>query len=204
MARPYASKWLALAVLLVSVGCATTPPPQPSSYVVLLESPDGTVGQVRLTQAKGEVVLDKPMQGANLDGSASAPYPVDEARIRRDFGTAMAARPALPVSFLLYFESGGTRLTAESQALLPKIVEAGRNRPAPEITVIGHTDRVGAETANEKLALERANFVAGLLRSSGVAAQELAVASHGEGNPLVQTPDETPEPRNRRVEISVR
>ena len=30
------------------------------------------------------------------------------------------------------------------------------------------------------------------------------VTSHGEGDPMVKTPDETPEPRNRRVEITVR
>jgi outer membrane protein OmpA-like peptidoglycan-associated protein len=32
----------------------------------------------------------------------------------------------------------------------------------------------------------------------------IEVASHGEGDLLVHTPDETPEPRNRRVDISVR
>jgi outer membrane protein OmpA-like peptidoglycan-associated protein len=32
----------------------------------------------------------------------------------------------------------------------------------------------------------------------------IEVASHGEADLLVHTPDETPEPRNRRVDITVR
>jgi outer membrane protein OmpA-like peptidoglycan-associated protein len=32
----------------------------------------------------------------------------------------------------------------------------------------------------------------------------IEVTSHGERNPLVQTPDNTAEPKNRRVEVTVR
>jgi outer membrane protein OmpA-like peptidoglycan-associated protein len=32
----------------------------------------------------------------------------------------------------------------------------------------------------------------------------LKVQSHGERNPLVKTPDETAEPRNRRAEVTIR
>ena len=34
--------------------------------------------------------------------------------------------------------------------------------------------------------------------------RDRVVTSHGEGNLLVKTPDNTPEPANRRVEITVR
>jgi outer membrane protein OmpA-like peptidoglycan-associated protein len=67
----------------------------------------------------------------------------------------MAAQPALPVSFLLYYEAGGTRLTAESQALIPQVLTAVRGRPAPDVSVIGHTDSVGTPETNEKLGLLR-------------------------------------------------
>ena len=38
----------------------------------------------------------------------------------------------------------------------------------------------------------------------GLDASLMVVTSHGEADLLVPTPDETPEPRNRRVEIAVR
>ena len=188
--------------LIVLAGCATPPPPKPQSYVVLLPDPDGKVGQVSVEGPKGSVVLDQPRQGAQFDGSA--PFAVDDARIQRDFGAAMAARPALPVTFLLYYEAGGTHLTAESKALIPRVLEAVRGRPAPDVSVIGHTDTQGAPDANEKLGMERAQSIAKLIQEAGLKAHDLTVASHGERNLLVPTPDNTAEPRNRRVEITVR
>ena len=184
---------------VVLTGCAS----KPKSYVVLLESPDGTTGQVVVKGHKGEQVIDKARQGAALDG-ATPPAPVDEAKFKTDFSEAMAARPALPDHFLLYFESGGARLTAESTAMLDKIIEVSGKRPAVDMSVIGHTDTVGKADLNEALALKRANTVADLLKDKGLKVHALAVESHGERNLLVQTPDETPEPRNRRVEISIR
>ena len=193
-----------LAVAALVAGCATPPPapPKPQSYVVLLPNPDGTVGSVTVAGVRGEVVLEQPRQGAQFDGSA--PFAVDEARIQRDFGAALAARPALPVSFVLYYDAGATRLTPESQALIPKVLEAVRSRPAPDVSVIGHTDTVGTPESNEKLGLERAQSIAKLIQEAGLKAHDLTIGSHGERNPLIKTPDNTSEPRNRRVEITVR
>ncbi len=178
-------------------GCAS------KSYVVLLESPDGTTGKVVVKGSKGEQVIAGAKQGAGLDGG-KPPAPVDDAKIARDFGDAMAARPQLPERFLLYFESGGAQLTADSQALLPRIVENAAKRPAVDVSVIGHTDTMGKPDWNEALALKRAEAVAELMRGQGLKFHALSVESHGERNLLIATPDETPEPRNRRVEISLR
>ena len=195
---------MSLLVLLLASGCATPPPspPKAQSYVVLLENPDGTVGRLTVGGAKGVVILDKQRQGARFDGSA--PYDVDDASIQKDFAAAFAARPVLPVTFLLYYEAGGTRLTAESQALIPMVVDSVRRRPVPDVSVIGHTDTSGPAEANEKLGLERAQSIAKLIEEAGVKAHALTVTSHGERNLLISTPDNTAEPRNRRVEVTVR
>lgn len=192
-------KNLLLATLTVGLlgACAS------KSYVVLLESPDGTTGQVVVKGKKGEQVIDKAKNGAAMDGSKPA-APVTEEALQRDFGAAMAARPVLPERFLLYFESGGAKLTAESLALLPKIIENAAKRPAVDVSIIGHTDTVGKPDLNEKLALARAQSIADLMASKGLKAHALSVESHGERNLLIPTPDETAEPRNRRVEISLR
>ncbi len=116
----------------------------------------------------------------------------------------MGARPLLPERFLLYFESGGAKLTTDSEALLPKIVENAAKRPGVDVSIIGHTDTAGKAEINEGLALQRAQTTADLLKEKGLKADALSVESHGERNLLIKTPDETAEPRNRRVEISIR
>jgi adhesin transport system outer membrane protein len=180
-------------------GCAT---PGPGSYVVLLPDADGKVGTVTVTGAKGTVVVSTAAQAARLDGSP--PFAVEASRIQNDFGSVLAARPPLPQRFLLYFEAGGTRLTAESQALLPGLLTAAHARPALEISVIGHTDTEGAAPDNERLGLQRAQGIARQLQEAGLPAEVIAVESHGESDLLVPTPDNTAEPRNRRVEVMLR
>ena len=190
---------LCLVATALLSGCATPP----KSYVVLLESPDGSTGQVTVKGRQGEQRLARARDAAPLDGS-TAPAPVDEVRFNKDFSAAIAARPALPEHFLLYFESGGTRLTPQSASLLEQIIASAGKRPAVDVSVIGHTDTAGKAEINEALALKRANAVADLLKQKGLKVLALSIESHGERNLLVPTPDETPEARNRRVEISIR
>jgi outer membrane protein OmpA-like peptidoglycan-associated protein len=190
-----------LATLLA--GCATSPPTQPRSYITLLPSPDGRVGQVLVRGAGGEQRITQARYAAPLDGSRPA-TPVDEATFQRDFAAAIAARPALPQHFVLYFEIGSTRLTPGSLALLPRIVEATRQRTSADMSITGHSDTVGPAEHNQALSLQRAQAVADLLKGAGLNLDALTVDSHGERNPLVPTLDKAPEPRNRRVEISIR
>ena len=195
---------LAILAVLTLAACSTPPAaPAKKAYVVLLQSPDGTTGQIVVDGPKGRQVVDQAKTGVTLDG-ATAPAPVTDDVLARDFGDAMTARPMLPKRYLLYFDTGGTRLTAESLALVPQIIAESTKRPAVDISIIGHTDTVGKPDLNERLALARAQSVAELMTSRGLKPLALTVESHGERNLLIQTPDETPEPRNRRVEVSLR
>jgi peptidoglycan-associated lipoprotein len=192
----------AIAAASLLTGCAT-PPPKNLSYVTLLKSPDGTVGKVVVSGANGQQVISRERQAALLDGS-SAPALVDESSFQRDFGEAMAARPALPEHFTLYFESCSAQLTADSLAQLPGIVERATQRVAADVSIIGHSDTVGKADLNEALSLKRAQAVSDLIKAQGLKVHALVVETHGERNLLVPTPDETPEPRNRRVEVTIR
>jgi peptidoglycan-associated lipoprotein len=208
MIRKLKTRFVVLIVITVAMGCATSPPPvatsAPKSYVVLMENADGMVGQIKVSSPKGEVLLNKPRSGVDLDSTAGTPYQVEANRINRDFGEAIAASPPLPVIFMLYFEAGGTVLTEESQALIPSILDAAKNHPATDVSVIGHTDTIGDSEANEKLGMMRAQAVAEIIQRVGLRVYELTIDSHGERNLLVDTPDNTAEPKNRRVEITVR
>jgi len=185
---------LVLASLLCLTACA------PKSYVVLLPSPDGSVGQVIIKGNKGEQVLTKAQQAGSLDG---APLEVDGKQVKQDFGDTIAALPKQPVRYLLYFTSGITLNTA-SDALIPKIIAEARTRPAVDVSVIGHTDTVATSEYNEQLALKRAKRVSELLQEKGLNTNSLVIESHGKRNLLVQTPDNFYEPKNRRVEVSIR
>ena len=57
---------------------------------------------------------------------------------------------------------------------------------------------------NFELGLRRANAIRSRLVDAGVDPSLIEVTSHGEADLLVQTADEVPESRNRRVEIAVR
>ena len=88
--------------------------------------------------------------------------------------------------------------------MLSSIIERAKARTSVDMSVIGHTDTLGKADANEALALTRASAMAEQLQQLGLPKLVLTVESHGERNLLVPTPDETPEPRNRRVEITLR
>ncbi len=190
-----ATCWAIVALLTACAGS--------QSYVALLPSLDGSVGQVVVRGQRGEQNLKSARQGALLDGS-KPPFDVSPEQIERDFGVALRARPKPAEQFLLYFETGGAELTAESKALLARIVERALARSSVDISVIGHSDTQGSAQTNEALALQRANSIAQQLRALGLRDTAMDVESHGKRNLLVPTPDETPEPRNRRVEVTLR
>lgn len=193
----YAAHCVALSVLLV--GCSG-----PESYVTLLENTDGSVGQVIVKGVEGETLIDKANTGANLDGSSKEAFVVSAEQLQKDFGQALQARPDLPETFLLYFEMTGMKLTAESEALIPKIKESISKHKAVDISIIGHSDTVGAEEMNAELALKRAAFVRDFFDAKALDIKEITLTSHGEKNLLVKTADEVKEPKNRRVEVTVR
>jgi OOP family OmpA-OmpF porin len=87
---------------------------------------------------------------------------------------------------------------------LTKVLDAIQFRKSTEIIVSGHTDTVGSSNYNRRLSLKRAQTVADFLVARGIDRQMIQVAYHGKDKLLVSTSDGKPEPRNLRVEISVR
>ena len=197
---------------LLAAGCAPPPRVAPTApradLVVLLPDPeDGRVGSATVSSAGGGVVeLTHASEGTRIvPGQApSAPAPVSADAVQRIFGAAIAARPVAPRQFVLYFDTGSDTLTEDSRTLVPAIVAVVHARPVPDVTVIGHTDTTGDRAANVLLGLQRATLIRDLLVASGLDPAQVEVASHGEADLLVRTPDSTDEAKNRRVEVTVR
>lgn len=189
---------LSVIATLLLTACA------PSSYVTLLENPDGSTGKVIVTGAEGSTTIDKAHFGAALDGSSKELLEISEAQIKKDFTEALTVQPMLPKKFLLYFETGGAKLTQESEKKIPEILEEVKIRPAVDISVIGHTDTEGDAQKNEELGQVRAQSIYDLLEQQNIKVHAATISSHGEKNLLVPTADNVSEPLNRRVEISIR
>jgi len=188
-----AAALLSLAWLLTLTGCA-------KNYVVLLPDDDGSLGQVVVTTPTQTMLLDQKSQGTFIGGTRQDTFTLTDAELQKDFGAALAASPQKPTIYLLYFEAGQPTLTDASQAEMPKIRSDLAQRPGADLSVIGHSDTLGDAKANYALGLTRAQLVVDLLGST----EPVSMASHGEKNLLVKTPDDTDEPRNRRVEVIVR
>lgn len=191
---------LVILVLLMS-GCAST------TQVVLLPDPDGKVGILEVSNVKGAQTLNQAWQAtesASMGRTPSEPKILEEKQVRQAFREALEAEPIPPVGFIVYFSSDSSALSTDSLALLTKVIDAIQARKSTDIIISGHTDAVGPIDYNRRLSLRRAKAVEDILVARGIDRQNIQVTYHGKGNPLIPTPDGVPEPRNRRVEITVR
>ncbi len=193
---------LALFFLTMLAGCAAK-----ENLIVLDKTADGTVGALQVSTDKGSQVLAESgtaVRIADRDTPPSPPAPITSEESQRLFADALQVHPLMPESFLLYFKLNSNELTDESQKLIATIVAAVQRRQSKDISVIGHTDRLGSDEHNRRLSMERARVIYNLLSAASIAESDMTIIYHGEGNPLVPTADNVAEPRNRRVEVMVR
>jgi outer membrane protein OmpA-like peptidoglycan-associated protein len=203
-----AHRYAVVIVIAALTACAAPPPqspPQSQTLVVLVPDAGGKVGAVSVKSAQGETVINSAYASATTTGNAA---PVagssSAAQVQQTFGETTRALPPPPVSYALNFLEGRDEYTPESRQTIETVLRELTKRPAAEIAVIGHTDRVGALEYNDKLSLQRAERVRADFLKRGVAERAISVAGRGEREPLVATADEVAEARNRRVEINIR
>ena len=179
--------------------------------VTLLSDPDGTVGAATVATQAGQTDLVQANTSTlipSVDQPPSSPLGMTPRSLGRLYAGAFKATPTreegFPESFILYFNSGSAGFTPETQAALSGVLAELSGRQAPEVRVVGHTDRQGGDADNLRLSELRTAAVRQALIDSGVPAAWISTAYHGEGEPLFPTADEVSEPRNRRVEVTVR
>jgi OOP family OmpA-OmpF porin len=183
-----------------------TPQPKGQATVVLLPESDSSVGRAAVSNSSGNVELSTARASTRvMPGVApEAVKEMSEADVRRLFADAIAAQPPAPAHFTLYFQFDSEELTVESQKLVSEVQQSVKTYPAPQVAVVGHTDTTGSATANIGLGLRRADVVRTRLIEAGVDRSAIVVTSHGEATLLVPTADDVNEPKNRRVDITVR
>ncbi len=106
---------------------------------------------------------------------------------------------------LIYFpyNSSQKKNTQKIEAYLDDVAKRVK-KSGEKIVLTGHTDSVGNDDYNYKLALKRANKIRNYLLSKGVAANKVNALSKGETEPA--STNDTPEGRdkNRRVELIIK
>ena len=71
------------------------------------------------------------------------------------------------------------------------------------IIAVGHTDSIGTDAYNEKLAIRRAEAVKTYLRGKGIDANRIYTEGKGEKQPVADNKTSAGRAKNRRVEIEV-
>lgn len=119
----------------------------------------------------------------------------------KPMGQAMPEVMVLSADVLFDFDKATVKqqFKPELDRIAERLVEDTNLR----LLVWGFTDTAGPPAYNMKLSVRRANAVASYLESKGVDASRLTVEGFGEDRAhlAVQTPDNTPNAQNRRVEI---
>ena len=189
----------AVASMLLLAGC-----PRQALFVVMPNAEGGGVGAITVEDGKTVTTLDQPYAAAETRAGSSAPIEESRGNISVIFRSAIAAQPILPHHFRLYFILGSPELTPESQSVYRAVFDDIKKRPVYEIEVIGFTDTLGDLNYNQALSLARAAAIRDTLVRDGLDRQAISIAGRGKRDLLVPTADQTPDPRNRRVEITVR
>lgn len=109
-----------------------------------------------------------------------------------------------PYTAKLYFLLDQTIFTSESELEADEIYQELLDRNDNEVIISGHTDTSATHSYNDALSQRRAERVQQDLINFGISADLISISSEGEYRLLIDTPDETVEVMNRRVEINVR
>jgi OOP family OmpA-OmpF porin len=102
------------------------------------------------------------------------------------------------------FESGKADISADSAALLDRLIETALRCPNATIEIAGHTDGAGDEAANQMLSEKRAQAVRDHLVKAGLAANRFTPVGYGSTQPLAGNETEEGKTQNRRIDFVVK
>jgi OmpA-OmpF porin, OOP family len=131
--------------------------------------------------------------GGSAAGSSAAPGQAH---------TAAAKDPT--VSMTVQFATGSAELTPQAVQTLSSLGQALSNPSLANyrFRIEGHTDTVGSPAANQQLSQRRAEAVVDYLSTNfHIDRSRVQAIGMGQDGLMIQTPPQTPEARNRRVQV---
>jgi outer membrane protein OmpA-like peptidoglycan-associated protein len=138
--------------------------------------------------------------------TAATPALAQQPHIASSKTAAAASAPAQgpAVNLTVNFANGSAELTPGAIKTLDQLGQALSSKELEgfHFRIEGHTDTVGSAELNRSLSERRAEAVVDFIsRKFGVQPDRLQAVGMGEEGLLVPTPPQTPEPRNRRVQV---
>ena len=103
----------------------------------------------------------------------------------------------------LFFATNKTYILPQSEQAMSDLATFLLENPSVTIHIVGHTDAVGSDEANQILSEGRANAVRADLIKRGVAAERLTTEGKGEKEPVADNDTEEGRQLNRRVEFTI-
>jgi outer membrane protein OmpA-like peptidoglycan-associated protein len=181
--------------------------PQAQVLVVLLPDTDtGNVGRIVVSNPAGQTELSTAYASTRVTTNGRQPRArtMKQDDVMRQFADAIGTLPPAPLHFTLFFRFDSEELTDESRAVVQDVIKSVKAQPVPDVQVIGHTDTTGTAESNFELGMRRANSVRAMLVDAGLNPSAIDARSFGEMELLVKTANGVFEPKNRRVDITVR
>ena len=103
----------------------------------------------------------------------------------------------------LFFATNKTKILKASEESLNELYGFLNRNPQIRVKIIGHTDSVGSDEANQKLSDGRANAVRDDLIERGIDPSRLEAEGRGESQPIDTNDTEEGRQNNRRVEVEI-
>ena len=192
-----------VAVALFGVGAALASP----GYAQTANPNSDAIVKALTPTGPGVAGPSRGIRMANPSPAAAAPSANAPSANASSANAASGTAPsgnAPSVNLSVQFEKGSAGLTA---AAMQTLNELGKALNQPSLTayrfrIEGHTDTVGSADYNKELSDRRAAAVVDYLAATfKVDRSRLEPVGMGEQGLLVPTPDQTSEPRNRRVAV---
>ena len=116
--------------------------------------------------------------------------------------TPIAENATIPLNNI-FFNFDNSSLRSESFPELNRITGLLAERPTMQVEIAGHTDNIGTDNYNMKLAERRANSVTKYLVEKGVAKERINTTFFGEAKPIDTSNTKVGNRKNRRVEFKI-
>ena len=147
--------------------------------------------------------------GAAAGGLIGNAMDQQAAELRNDFGngdidginTGSELIVRMPEAILFATDSASLNPQLRSDLLV--LSNSLNKYPQSIVTVTGHTDNTGAASYNQDLSERRADSVAGVLRTGGVAGSRIRAVGAGESQPIATNQTVSGRATNRRVDITI-
>jgi len=144
----------------------------------------------------GDGIVDR------LDKCPDAPGPAPDGCPKK-YTLVEVKKDRIVIKQQVHFVSAKWQVLKDSYPLLDQVVQVLRDFPKMRVSVEGHTDAIGGESANMKLSQARAESVQAYLVGKGVPADRLEAVGFGPTKPIATNKTEKGRGQNRRTEFRI-